>query len=88
MNEQQSEMVLGLTAVLFANLLIYASPSAKSACLMELRKMIGEADDGPAKTALFQVWNAVKGYAQEEYDAFMMEAAAAALAAARPAGEA
>jgi hypothetical protein len=43
---------------------------------------------GPAKTALFQVWNAVKGYAQEEYEAFMMEAAAADLAAARPTGEA
>jgi hypothetical protein len=81
-------MLLGQTAILFANLLIFASPSAKSECIMAVRQMLGEADDGPTKAALFQVWNAVKGYAQEEYDAFMMEAAKEALAAARPAGEA
>jgi hypothetical protein len=88
MNDQQFEMLLGQTAVLFANLLIFSSPSAKSECSMALRQMIGEAEDGPSRAALFQVWNAVKGYAQEEYDDFMMGAAEDALAAARPAGEA
>jgi hypothetical protein len=86
MNDQQSEMILGQTAVLFANLLIFASPSAKSACLMELRQMLGEAE-GPVKAALFHVWKAVGGYAQEEWEAFMA-GEAAGLAAARPAGEA